>query len=253
MVSPPPTTLLSLPNELLLEVAQHLPRFSDLNSLLLCNQRLCYVLSPHLIERAAATIPIGGRDCSVIHWAAAHGDSALLQKLLPSVHRKKLLATFDLINSCDRDGHTPLYAATMNNDSASVALLLEHGAEIQASDTQSNPLLYAVHMGNHDIIQLLLNAGANPGAVSAHGFTLLHIAVASDDHITVKMLLEAGASVEDPNCFAIRPVDVARTCQPSKSLELLEQRETRTAITEESDLQNFQDLFRITGSKVTAS
>jgi len=207
VVSPPPTTLLSLPNELLLEIAQHLPRLSDLNSLLLGNQRLRYLLTPHLIKRAVAPVPIGGRSSSVLHWAAAHGDTALLQTLLSYIHRKKLLGKSNPINDRDRDGRTPLYAATMNNDIASVELLLQHGADVRGSGIRGNPLFYAVPMGNHEMIQLLLNAGANPRAAGPDGFTVLHVAAVNDDYITIKMLLEAGASAKDCHGLIMMPGD----------------------------------------------
>ena len=68
-------------------------------------------------------------------------------------------------------GYTPLMVAAENNDAAMAALLLAHGAEVDARHTGSGiytalkgwtPLVFAVSGGFSRMVRLLLQAGANP-------------------------------------------------------------------------------------------
>ncbi|MEO8427661.1 MAG: ankyrin repeat domain-containing protein [Verrucomicrobiota bacterium] len=76
------------------------------------------------------------------------------------------------VNARDASGNTPLHAAALRGDSATVAALLKSGAEVNATNhAGATPLLYGAH--NTAIVRDLLDRGANPNMASALGSTPL--------------------------------------------------------------------------------
>jgi len=192
------TRLLTLPNELLLEIVLYLPRFHDLNSFLRVNRWLSRLLTPVLLSRAVADTSSsraaypGLQQRSVLHWAASHGDSSLLRKLFAFGQGK--VPGLDEIDSC-RYHMFPLYSAILNKHIAAVEVLLEHGADINLSCSRKTPLLLAVLGGLHDVVGLLLRAGASTETELAGVGGYLHLAVALDDPVSIRLLGCAGADL----------------------------------------------------------
>lgn len=63
------------------------------------------------------------------------------------------------------EGWTPLLLATESENLSSVLILIENGADVSTSNnTGETALSMATAQGSHDIVKLLLNAGARPGA-----------------------------------------------------------------------------------------
>ena len=72
----------------------------------------------------------------------------------------------------DGDGNTPLIAAAESGHEAVVRLLLEHGANIEAKDKYDNtPLIKAADHGHEAVVRLLLEHGANSDATNREGYT----------------------------------------------------------------------------------
>ena len=100
-------------------------------------------------------------------------------------------------------GHTPLHYAVRSGNPKNVVLLLEAGADVSAWNNNgyhpTTPLHEAATIGNIEILHLLLEAGAD---VSAHrGFTdtPLHSAAwFSGDPAVIQVLLDAGSDVNVP-------------------------------------------------------
>lgn len=82
------------------------------------------------------------------------------------------------------------------------------------------PLHVAVSLGNIELTQALLNAGANIEAQNKYGLTPLYIAIVHRDKAIVSLLLEAGASSETPCLTGETPYDISRNTLPEIS-ELL--------------------------------
>lgn len=71
-----------------------------------------------------------------------------------------------------------LFAAVWNEDSATIRLLLEHGAEIEeGAERGDTPLLGAIAWSKFGPAETLLSAGANPDAIDANGRTALHLMI----------------------------------------------------------------------------
>jgi ankyrin repeat protein len=76
-----------------------------------------------------------------------------------------------------------------------VALLLDHGADINAKDEESGatPLYHAASWGRREVVELLLGRGADSRAPAADGKTPLQ-AAAANGHQEIVTLLRLRAS-----------------------------------------------------------
>ncbi|CAH8772651.1 ankyrin repeat domain-containing protein [Paenibacillus dendritiformis] len=126
--------------------------------------------------------------------AAQAGDASRLSALLE--------ANPQLANEENGDGLLPLGIAAHCGRVDVVRTLLDRGADVNAlscsaiSIIPSNTALHAAIAGARDreVIQLLLERGANPALLDSNGHTCLHVAVLHDDGIElIRLLLDHGA------------------------------------------------------------
>src|ERR1700722_5896991 len=108
---------------------------------------------------------------------------------------KSLLAQKVDVNAAQGDGSTALHWAAFNDDLEMVQLLLNAGANVKAETRLGavTPLFMACKNGNASIVEALLKAGASASAPDAHGTTPLMMAAAAGGAEAVKVLLEHGA------------------------------------------------------------
>ena len=149
-------------------------------------------------------------------WIASdHGDT-------PRV--AQLLAAGADANLAPPTGGTPLMLASRNGDAASVKLLLSHGANVNAAEEANGQtaLMWAIARRHADVVGLLLQAGADvrvrskslkrvvllccptwPGdpegtvEIDQGGLTPLLFAALTGDTATARLLLDAGADVNE--------------------------------------------------------
>lgn len=104
-----------------------------------------------------------------------------------------------LLESRSSDGWTPLHLAAFFGYDDLVKALLDRGASIEARSTNAmkNTPLHAASGGRHiSTIRLLLENGANANATQEGGWTALHAAAQNGDQETAELLLAHGADLE---------------------------------------------------------
>jgi ankyrin repeat protein len=95
---------------------------------------------------------------------------------------------------------TPLIDAVKAGDQGAVAVLLQRGAEVDASEADgTTPLMWAAYGGDVAIARLLVTAGAKVAATNAYGATAMAEAAALGDPALIELLLEAGVDANTAN------------------------------------------------------
>ncbi|XP_071100123.1 palmitoyltransferase ZDHHC17-like isoform X2 [Haliotis cracherodii] len=126
-----------------------------------------------------------GEGCSCVHLAAQFGHTAIVAYLI---------AKGQDVDMVDRNGMTALMWASYRVFGYDpVRLLLTFGASVNKADKyQGNtPIHWASQTGNHLIIKMLLNAGADLNIENAKAQTPAEVAVATKNIGLVKRLRQA--------------------------------------------------------------
>jgi ankyrin repeat protein len=124
------------------------------------------------------------------------------------------------VNATNRYGVSPLFLAATNGNANIVKLLLDAGANANASRAGGETVLMtAARAGNLEAVKALLARGANPNAEERRQQTALMWAAADGHAAVVRALVEAGAAANaklqsgfTPLFFAVREgnIDAAR-------------------------------------------
>lgn len=109
---------------------------------------------------------------------------------------KGFIAFDSNLNKKDESGRTLLHYAAQHGKPEIVELLLQAGADINAITTDgSTPLAEAVENCHQQIASLLLEQGADPNLGKTTQGTTLHIAAINGDITIGRLLLEHGAGI----------------------------------------------------------
>lgn len=122
-----------------------------------------------------------------LHMAAARG----------SVDIARLLIDAGAETGTGQGKAHPLHLAAEFDHAAVAALLLEHGAKADVRDSRSNTaLLIAAKSGYADVVEVLLQAGADPLAEEAsYHDTAIYIAAMKGNLDVVKLIVSQGVDV----------------------------------------------------------
>ncbi|KAF4995721.1 hypothetical protein FDECE_12714 [Fusarium decemcellulare] len=123
-------------------------------------------------------------------YSARNGHEGMTAELLATSQFDKDLK--------DAEGQGPLWQAATNGHHTVVGLLLDHGADPNASDNAGmTPLAKAAANGHETVIQLLLEGGvADLDFKDRAGRTALSYAAACGFELVVELLLEEGADAK---------------------------------------------------------
>ncbi|KAL6720990.1 hypothetical protein ACLMJK_000090 [Lecanora helva] len=133
---------------------------------------------------------VNSRD-SLASWI---GLRPLAERILLKYRKSLAKKVFPLVNSRDRKRQTPLHVAARSGHFNLVQLLLENGADINAMDSEACMALNrAAENRNAAIAQLLLNNNANVNALHRHSLSPLISAVIGGNEALVSNFIERGA------------------------------------------------------------
>lgn len=138
-----------------------------------------------------------------LHAMAARGDLDAM--------RAALREDPEAVHSTDDRGKTPLHFAVSFKQTASMAFLVEAGADLEGRDkTGMTPLHVAAMLGRRDEAQWLLDHGADLHARDDFGDEPVHTAAIFGHGHVVKLLLDHGARLDVTNTAGETPLDLAR-------------------------------------------
>lgn len=129
----------------------------------------------------------------------------------------------------DDDINALVYASTYNNEEM-VKFLLEKGAdantvceiENEHIDISPTPLMNAAYRGNTNIINMLLENGADINYTTDYGMTALMMAASFNQFEAAKTLLEHNANTSITNGYGETALDLAKSEDYKDIVELLE-------------------------------
>lgn len=256
-----PVGLASLPNELLLEIAELVltakeskyhdvclrgdcgnarhadAPFRHASALVQVNRRFYHLLADWILQKAVSprqsllyqlrpprryiAYPTTRRR-SILHWAVSHGDTQLLKKVLS-------YGGSQIINHIDDYDATPLFTAVVNGDATMVSLLLKGAADTEVRCMYAlgfrtlSLLACSILCGYTEISRLLLQNGADPnGKIDRNcAISNLHLATAIGDNVVLRMLIEAGAVQQGWNGYY--PIEVAASLDNDETLAILQE------------------------------
>ena len=152
-----------------------------------------------------------------VYEAAATGQTARLRELIA--------ADPSLVNTHSVDGFTPLGFAVFFAHPEIVDVLLEAGADVNLASRESMkvaPLASASAAGQYEIAKKLIAHGANVNSRASSDFTPLHESAARGQLEFATLLLENGADVNARTADGKTPLDYAREHNRTERVELLQ-------------------------------
>ena len=121
-----------------------------------------------------------------------------------------LIAKGANVNATNKDGRTPLHEVAQRGNKGFVELLLAKGANVKAGDKKDwTPLHAAAGRGHKDVAELLIATGANVHAKDKWGGTPLHAAAGHGHKGVAELLIAKGANVNATNKSGTTPLRFA--------------------------------------------
>jgi ankyrin repeat protein len=163
------------------------------------------------------------QDPGLVHARTSLGETPLHflcveNRIAPVRELIKHGAIIDTVNDC---GTTPLSDAASLGYAELVAFLLEHGAALKLKGQHDPTLHQAVHGGNLEVVKLILNAGADVNEQGGLSESPLHVAVEDDRLEIAKLLLAHGANPALKQIFDESALDAAERAGSESCVALL--------------------------------
>ncbi|CAJ1328452.1 unnamed protein product [Effrenium voratum] len=154
------------------------------------------------IKRQYVETATGEATCIDLLQAAGTGDAKHVIVLLEKPHDP---------NAADRNSHvTPLFNASANGHLEVVQCLLDAGADKEKPTNEgATPLHIAAGRGHQAVVQCLLDAGADKEKADNDGATSLHLAADQGHQAVVQCLLDAGADKDKADNDGAAPLHYA--------------------------------------------
>jgi hypothetical protein len=190
-------------------------------------------------------------DISPTHVAIEFNNPNAVHWLKSYIQQQPPSQRQELVNKVDNGGYTPLHQATFKGNKDIVELLLDAGADTntQAGKNLYTPLLLAACHDKNDIAELLVKARADVNRANRDDTTPLHCAARNGNKDLVKLLLDAGADVNVQDIYGDTPLDSAVSNGHEEIVKLLREHgalsRTELNLPSDSDSDNdFDGTFR---------
>jgi ankyrin repeat protein len=200
------TAFLSLPNEIIIEIVEHLDKEQDINYLIRVSRRLYHLFDDYLYR-----YNIKHRRCSALFWAAKHGRGSTARKLLhlgadvnATVEKPRSYGNGPKADS------TPLHLAAWEGHLPMVKLLLEFGADPEARVREGmTPLLFALLARHEKVARTISRRISNLQNClvdSTKRLTPLHVSCGLGLWSCAGYFLNEGADVDATDASAMTPL-----------------------------------------------
>ncbi|KAL2838254.1 ankyrin repeat-containing domain protein [Aspergillus pseudoustus] len=152
---------------------------------------------------------VGSQRKTGLMYAASAGDIALVRWLL--AHHVDLNAT-------DSGDRSALMLAVENNQKHVVRELLRHGPKLNIQSDDGDTALILALDSDTEIVEMLLDADANPNIVNNYGSAAINLAVTSEKPEVVRLLVDRKADInhKDPADWA--PIHDASSYVPNAEI-----------------------------------
>lgn len=130
---------------------------------------------------------------------------------------------FDPNLSDPENGNTPLIYASIATHLACMKSLVEHGADVNATNNEgSSPLLEIAKKGRKECLAYLMENKADINHMDVKQMTALHYATQHDQIDTIQTLLCAGASVKQKNSDGLTARELAEKLKKQNIVKIFE-------------------------------
>jgi ankyrin repeat protein len=148
------------------------------------------------------------------------------------IHRSKSSPSETRSKEAKRRKYRALLRAVERSDLSAVKRLIKHGVNVNGGDADdtvtptNRPIVTAAGKGRMDLVDLLLDAGADPNACCCSCVTALHEAIRGKHAAVVGRLLQAGANPRLLYDGSKSPLEMARESGVTEIVSLLTKRLT---------------------------
>ncbi|CEJ87161.1 hypothetical protein VHEMI04323 [[Torrubiella] hemipterigena] len=146
-----------------------------------------------LVQNCSHIDATGEDGCTALYLASERGNVELV---------KMLLENNADINIAHKNGFSVLHAACRNSSLDVVKVLLDYGIDINVSHDligRASPIFVASMAGHCELIQLLIDKGADISAMDNEGNVPLHFASSFQKVEATRVLLDNGAEIQATN------------------------------------------------------
>lgn len=140
---------------------------------------------------------------------------------LGSIDLVECLCNPSVVSEPGANGQTPLYCAVGRNDPNMVQCLLERGADVNDSQSKGpSPLIEALLRRNYAVVDILLDWGANVEATDDQDWRPLHYVSAQGHQQLTRRLMDAGCISEAQNDQGETPLFLACNYNHTEIIDL---------------------------------
>ncbi|KAJ0414214.1 ankyrin repeat-containing domain protein [Aspergillus carlsbadensis] len=150
-----------------------------------------------------------GLDKTALMYAAELGDVTMVKWLL--AHNADLNAT-------DHANWSPLRYAVNSNQKEIVREMLKHGPNLNIKDTDGDTALMRAASHDAELVEMLLDAGADPEIENGSELTAINVAVTSEKSEIVRLLVNRKANINHKDTAEWAPIHDASGYVPNAEI-----------------------------------